>query len=80
MGHNHVAADQLRQFQERIDRLEEEKKGIADDIKDVYAEAQSQGYDAKMMREMRKLAKMTNEDRVEYEAIRDTYSSALGLS
>ena len=50
MSEANVAADQLRLFIERIERLEEEKKGIADDVKDVYAEAKSNGYDAKTMR------------------------------
>lgn len=79
IGHNsNIAAEPLRMFMERIERLEDEKKGIADDIRDVFSEAKSQGYDAKMMREMRKLRKM--EDRDEFEAIRDTYKSALGLN
>jgi len=81
MGHNsgNIAADQLRLFIERIERLNEEKKGIADDIRDVFSEAKSQGYDAKIMREALKLRKMESHDREEFEAIRDTYKSALGL-
>ena len=80
MAEGNVAADQLRLFIERIERLEEEKKGIADDIRDVYREAKSQGYDAKIMRQIVRLRKMTNDDRAEMEAILDTYKSALGLA
>lgn len=75
-----VAADQLRLFIERIERLEEEKKGMADDIRDVYSEAKSQGYDAKIMRQIVRLRKMETEDRQEAEAILDTYKSALGMA
>lgn len=74
-----IAADQLRLFIERIERLEEEKKGIADDIRDVYSEAKSQGFDAKIMREVIRLRKMDAEVRQEYEAILETYKDALGL-
>lgn len=80
MAEGTVAADQLRLFIERIERLEEEKKGIADDIRDVYSEAKSQGYDAKIMRQIVRLRKMSNDDRAEMEAILDTYKSALGLA
>ena len=79
MSEGTVAADQLRLFIERIERLEEEKKGIADDIRDVYSEAKSQGYDAKIMRQIVRLRKMTNDDRAEMEAVLETYKSVLGL-
>jgi uncharacterized protein (UPF0335 family) len=79
MAEGNVAADQLRLFIERIERLEEEKKGIADDIRDVYSEAKGQGYDAKIMRQIVRLRKMTNDDRAEMEAVLDTYKAALGL-
>jgi len=75
-----ITAAELRQYIERIERLEEEKKGIADDIRDVYSEAKSQGYDAKIMRQIVRLRKMTQDDRQEMEAILDTYKSALGLA
>nr|WP_288959841.1 DUF2312 domain-containing protein [uncultured Sulfitobacter sp.] len=75
-----VAADQLRLFIERVERLEEEKKGIADDIRDVYSEAKGQGYDPKIMRQIVRLRKMETHDRQEMEAILDTYKSALGLA
>lgn len=75
-----VAADQLRLFIERIERLEEEKKGMADDIRDVYAEAKSQGYDSKTMRAIVRLRKMEKNARDEAEALLDTYKAALGLA
>lgn len=73
------ADDQLRLFIERIERLEEERKGVADDIRDTYNEAKSQGYDAKIMRQIIRLRKMEPHDRQEMEAILDTYKAALGL-
>jgi uncharacterized protein (UPF0335 family) len=69
MAEGNIAADQLRLFIERIERLEEEKKGIADDIRDVYSEAKSQGYDAKIMRQIVRLRKMSQDDRQEMEAV-----------
>lgn len=80
MSEGNVAADQLRLFIERIERLEEEKKGIADDIRDIYSEAKGQGYDAKIMRQIVRLRKMTNDDRQEMEAVLETYKAALGLA
>ncbi|MES2443171.1 MAG: DUF2312 domain-containing protein [Pseudomonadota bacterium] len=75
-----ISAEQLRLFIERIERLEEEKKGIADDIKDVYAEAKSTGFDVKTMRSIVKLRKMEKHHRDEAEALLDTYKAALGLA
>ncbi|MEN9717775.1 MAG: hypothetical protein RIQ99_653 [Pseudomonadota bacterium] len=71
--------DRLRLLIERVERLEEEKKGIQDDIKDVYGEAKAVGYDAKIMRQIVRLRKMKPDDRVEMEMILDTYKAALGL-
>lgn len=79
MAEGTVSNEQLRLFMERIERLEEEKKGVADDIRDVYAEAKSQGYDTKIMRQIFKLRKMEPHDRAEMEALLDVYKSALGL-
>ncbi len=79
MSDGNVAADQLRLFIERIERLEEEKKGIADDVKDVYAEAKANGYDTKTMRAIVRLRKMEKHVREEAEALLDTYKAALGL-
>ncbi len=80
LAEGNVAADELRLLIERIERLEEEKKGIADDVKDVYAEAKSRGYDSKIMRQIVRLRKMETHDRQEMEAILDTYKAALGLA
>lgn len=77
---DNVAADQLRLFIERIERLEEEKKAMADDIKDVYAEAKANGYDTKTMRQIVRLRKMEKHVRQEAEALLDTYKAALGLA
>ncbi len=75
-----VSDDQLRLFLERIERLEEEKKGISDDIRDVYSEAKGQGYDAKIMRQVVRLRKMETNDRQEMETILDLYKAAVGLA
>ena len=80
MAEGAVAADQLRLFIERIERLEEEKKGIADDVKDVYAEAKANGYDTKTMRAIVRLRRMETHVRQEADALLETYRSALGLS
>ena len=74
-----VAADELRLLIERIERLEEEKKGISDDIREVYSEAKSRGYDAKIMRQIIKLRAMESHERQEWEAVLDTYMAALGM-
>jgi len=71
--------DRLRLLIERVERLEEEKKGIGDDIKDVYLEAKAVGYDAKIMRQIVRLRKMAPDDRKEMEAILDLYKTALGM-
>jgi uncharacterized protein (UPF0335 family) len=79
MAEGNVAADQLRLFIERIERLEEEKKGIADDVRDVYSEAKSNGYDTKTMRKIVALRKMETHVRQEADALLETYRTALGL-
>ena len=71
--------DRLRLLVERVERLEEEKKGISDEIKDVYLEAKAVGYDVKIMRKIVALRKMPVDDRREMEAILDLYKNALGL-
>ena len=80
MSTENVSAEQLRLFIERIERLEEDKKGIADDIKDVYAEAKGTGFDTKTMRAIIRLRKMEAAARQEAEALLDTYKTALGLA
>lgn len=79
MSDPNIAADQLRLLIERIERLEEEKKGIADDIKDVYLEAKATGYDTKTIRAIVRLRKMEKNDRQEAEALLETYKAALGI-
>lgn len=80
VGDNSMAADErLRLLIERIERLEEEKKNIAEDIRDVYTEAKAVGYDVKAMRAIIKLRKMNPDDRREQQAILETYVAALGL-
>ena len=79
MSEGNVAADQLRLFIERIERLEEEKKGIADDVRDVYSEAKANGYDTKTMRAIVRLRRMESHVRQEADALLETYRTALGL-
>jgi uncharacterized protein (UPF0335 family) len=75
-----IAAGQLRSFIERIERLEEEKKGISDDIRDVFAEAKGTGFDTKIMRQVIRLRKKDKAERQEEEAILDLYLNALGMA
>ncbi len=82
IGHNsvtQVAADQLKTIIERIERLEEEKKTISDDIRDIYAEAKGNGYDVKALRTIVRLRKQDAGERAEQEAILDLYKNALGM-
>lgn len=74
-----VVRDQLRAFIERIERLEEEKKTINDDIKDVYAEAKGTGFDTKILKKVIALRKKDEQERMEEETILDTYLVALGM-
>lgn len=84
VGHNSggakFARDQLRAFVERIERLEEEKKALADDIRDVISEARGAGFDPKTLRSIVKLRKQDPEKRAEEEALLDTYKVAMGLA
>lgn len=75
-----ISADQLRLLIERLERLEEEKKGITDDIKDVYGEAKSTGFDVKTIKTIVRLRKMEKHHRDEAEALLETYKQALGLA
>lgn len=74
-----LARDQLRSLVERIERLEEEKKAIGEDIKEVYGEAKDHGFDVKTIRKLVTLRKVEASDRLEQEAILDTYMHALGM-
>lgn len=74
-----IAADRLRSLIERIERLEEEKKALSSDIRDIFAEAKSAGFDVKIMRAIIKLRKMNAADRDEQEFLLDTYKKALDI-
>jgi len=73
------AKDHLKAFVERIERLEEEKKALADDVRDVYAEAKANGFDTKALRSIIRLRKQDVDERKEHEAILETYMHALGM-
>lgn len=75
-----VSAEQLRQFIERIERLEEEKRAFTDDIKDVFSEAKSTGFDVKTMKAVLRLRRMEKHHRDEADALLETYRTALGLT
>ena len=75
-----VAKEQLRSVVERVERLEEEKKAIADDIKDVYAEAKANGFDTKVLKKVVSLRKQDASERAEQEMVLDTYLDALGMT
>ena len=79
MADTSVARDQLRSIVERIERLEEEKKAIADDIKDIFAEAKGNGFDVKTLRTVVRMRKIETTERQEQEAMLDLYLSALGM-
>jgi uncharacterized protein (UPF0335 family) len=74
-----IAADRLKSFIERIERLEEEKGAIAGDIKEVYSEAKSAGFETKIMRQIVRLRKMDAQERTEQEQLLDVYKQAIGL-
>jgi uncharacterized protein (UPF0335 family) len=75
-----VAADQLKAFIERLERLEEEKLGIQGDIKDVFAELKGQGFDVKAVKALLKIRKQDHSERQEHEAILELYMQAVGLN
>ena len=74
-----IAGERLRSFIERIERLEEEKRTLAADIKEVYAEAKGNGFDAKIMRQLFRLRRMDKDDLDEQESLLDVYKRALGM-
>ncbi len=74
-----IAGDQLKAFVERIERLEEEKQAISDDIKDVYAEAKANGFDVKILRQVIKMRKQDASERAEMESLLELYCNALGM-
>jgi uncharacterized protein (UPF0335 family) len=75
-----VAQDQLRAFIERIERMEEEKKAIADDIREIYAEAKGNGFDVKVLRQIIRIRKQDHAERMEQEALLELYMAALGMA
>lgn len=77
-GSTTIGADRLRTIIERIERLEEEKAAIMEDVKEVYAEAKGEGYETKVLRQVIRIRKMDRADRQEQEALLDLYLSALG--
>jgi len=80
VGGTGVAAAELKQFVERIERLEEEKKAIADDVRDVYAELKGRGFETKVVRQIVKIRKQDHAERKEMEAILDLYMQALNMT
>jgi len=75
-----VAADRLKSFIERIERLEEEKAALAADIREIYAEAKSTGFETKVMRQIIRLRKLEQQERAEQEELLDLYKAALGMA
>ena len=74
-----IAGERLKSFIERVERLEEEKRALAEDIKEVYAEAKGVGFDVKIMRQIVKIRKMDQDDLDEQETLLDVYKRALGM-
>lgn len=79
MAKSGFAKEHLQSFIERIERLEAEKKALADDIREVYSEAKGTGFDTKVMRQVVRLRKLESADRQEQEAVEDLYRNALGM-
>lgn len=79
IGHNSIAKDQLKSIIERVERLEEDKKAISDDIKDVYGEAKGNGFDVKALRTIVRMRKQDADERQNQEAVLETYMAALGM-
>jgi len=78
IGHN-SSEEQLRLLIERVEHMEQEKKNVSEDIRDVYSEAKAVGFDPKIMRQIVRLRKMEADDRAEMEALLETYKKALGM-
>jgi uncharacterized protein (UPF0335 family) len=74
-----IAGEQLRSFVERIERLEEEKRALGEDIKEVYAEAKGTGFEPKIMRQLIKIRKMDKDEHDEQESLLDLYKRAIGM-
>ena len=80
MAKPNFAKDQIKSLVERVERLEEEKAALSNDLKEVYAEAKGQGFDTKIMRQVVRLRKMESHEREERDALLDLYMSALGMA
>lgn len=80
IGGSGVARERLKSFIERVERLEEEKKAISDDLKEIYAEAKGEGFDTKVLRMIIRIRKQDSQERAEQEAILDLYLHALGMA
>ncbi len=80
MNSESISKDRLKQFVERVEKLEEDKAGIAEDIKEVYAEAKSQGFDVKIMKQVIKLRKKDREQLEEEQNLLDLYKDALDIN
>jgi len=74
-----LSVDQLKQYIERLERLEAEKSVISEDIKEVFSEAKSNGYDIKVLRQVLRIRKVSTNDRVEQEVLLESYLNALGM-
>jgi uncharacterized protein (UPF0335 family) len=74
-----IAADQLRSIVERVERLQEERKALSDDIADVYAEAKANGFDTKILRKIVQMRAQDRDERMEFEAMLELYKQALGM-
>lgn len=79
IGHNSVSAGQLKSIIERVERIEDERKDLGADIREIYDEAKGNGFDPKIIRHIVRLRKMNPSDRAEQDALLDTYKSALGM-
>jgi uncharacterized protein (UPF0335 family) len=79
LGHNSIASERLKSFVGRIETLEEERKGLADDVKDIYTEAKSIGFDVKILRKLVALRKQDVDARREEQALLELYANAIGL-
>lgn len=79
MSEPSIAGERLRSFIQRVERLEEEKQALSDDIREVYAEAKANGFDPKIMREVVRLRRLESAERQEHDALLETYLAALGM-
>lgn len=79
VGHNSVAGDRLKSFVTRVEHLEEEKRALAEDVKEIYSEAKGAGFDTKVIRAVIRLRKQDADSLAEFEALLDTYLRAIGM-